>query len=137
MLLEQATYLDDFPINIRIAKITDYPFHYHQDVDFIFVLKGELWLKNVCHNYLLKEGDIFTNSGHEIHGMTATDKENVVAIIQVSNRFFTQYFPTLPRACFMTYIKNDKHLKQDILQKMLLRILLDYMKRSFNYKSTC
>ncbi len=137
MLFEKTTYLDDFPINIRIAKVTEYPIHYHQDVDFIYVLKGEIRLKNVCHHYLLKEGDIFTNSGHEVHGLTATDKENIVAIVQVSNRFFTQYFPTLAKACFMTYIKNDKYPKLDILQKMLLHILLDYSRRSFNYKSTC
>lgn len=137
MLFEKATYLDDFPLNIRIAKVTEYPIHYHQDVDIIYVLKGEIRLKNVCHHYLLKEGDIFTNSGHEIHGLTATDKENVVAMIQVSNRFFTQYFPTLTGACFMTYGKNDKHFKLDTLQKMLLHILLDYSRRSFYYKSTC
>ncbi|WP_324825005.1 AraC family transcriptional regulator [Sinanaerobacter sp. ZZT-01] len=137
MLFEKATYLDDFPINIRIANVTEYPFHYHQDVDFIYVLKGEIRLKNVCHHYLLKEGDIFTNSGHEVHGLTATDKDNVVAIIQVSNRFFTQYFPTLPKACFMTYVNNDKYLKCDTLHKMILHILLDYSRRSFNYKSTC
>lgn len=137
VLFEKTTYLDDFPINIRIVKVTEYPFHYHQDVDFVYVLKGEIRLKNVCHHYLLKEGDVFTNSGHEIHGLTATEEENVVAIIQVSNRFFTQYFPTLPKACFMTYVNNDKYLKRDTLHKMLLRILLDYSRRSFNYKSTC
>ncbi|WP_206460458.1 cupin domain-containing protein [Anaerovorax sp. IOR16] len=107
MLFEKTAYLDDFPINIRIVKVTEYPFHYHQDVDFVYVLKGEIRLKNVCHHYFLKEGDIFTNSGHEVHSLTATDKENVVAIIQVSNRFFTQYFPTLPKACFMTYMFHD------------------------------
>ncbi len=137
MLFEKTTYLDDFPLSIRIVKVTEYPFHYHQDVDFIYVLKGEIRIKNVCHHYLLKEGDIFTNSGHEVHGLTATDKENVVAIIQVSNRFFTQYFPTLPKACFMTYVNNDKYLKRDTLHKMLLHILLDYSRRSFHYKSTC
>ncbi len=137
MLLEKTTYLDDFPLNIRIAKVTEYPIHYHLDVDFIYVLKGEIRLKNVCHHYLLKEGDIFTNSGHEIHGLTATDQECVVAIVQVSNRFFTKYFPALTKACFMTYVNKDKHLKLDVLQKILLHILLDYSKRSFNYKSTC
>jgi len=138
VLLEKTTYLDDFPLNIRIAKVTEYPIHYHLDVDFVYVLKGEIRLKNVCHHYLLKEGDIFTNSGHEIHGLTATtDQENVVAIVQVSNRFFTQYFPTLTKACFMTYVNKDKHLKLDILQKMLLHILLDYSRRSLHYKSTC
>lgn len=137
MLFEKTTYLDDFPINIKIAKVTEYPFHYHQDVEFVCVLKGEIWLKNVCHHYLLKEGDIFTNSGNEIHGLSATDKENVVAMIRVSNRFFTQYFPTLTAACFMTYIKNDKDLKLDTLRKMLLHILLEYSRRSFNYKTNC
>ena len=137
MLFEKTTYLDDFPINIRIAKVTEYPFHYHQDVEFVYVLKGEIRAKDVCSNYLLKEGDIFTNNGHEVHGLTATDKENVVAIIQVSNRFFTQYFPTLNKACFMTYVNNDKHPKLDTLRKMLLHILLDYSRRNFNYKRTC
>ncbi len=137
LLFEKTTYLDDFPINIRIVKVTEYPIHYHLDVDFIYVLKGEIRLKNVCHNYLLKEGDIFTNNGHEVHGLAATDKENVVAIIQVSNRFFTQYFPTLGKACFMTYVSRNKGSKLDVLQKMMLHILLDYSRRSFNYKSTC
>ena len=137
VLFEKTAYLDDFPINITIAKVTEYPFHYHQDVEIIYVLQGEIRLKNVCHNYVLKEGDIFTNSGHEVHGLTATDKTNVVAIIQISNRFFTQYFPTLTKACFMSYVKDDKYMRMDALRKMLLSILLDYARRSFNYKRTC
>ncbi len=137
MLFEKTRYNDDFPINIRILRITEYPVHYHQDVEIIYVLKGEVLLKNMCHHYLLKAGDIFTNSGHEVHGITATNQENVVAIIQLSNRFFTRYFPDLQRACFMTYIKDDKHLTLDALRKMLLHILLDYSRRSFDYKGSC
>ncbi len=91
----------------------------------------------MCHDYYLEEGDIFTNSGHEVHGLTATDQENVVAIIQISNRFFTQYFPSLHKACFMTYVKNDKYLMLDMLRKMLLHILLNHSRRSFDYKATC
>src|SRR5699024_7177046 len=95
MLFEKTTYLDDFPINIRVAEITEYPFHYHQDVEFVYVLKGEVYLKDVSSHYLLKEGDVFTINGHEVHGMKSTDKENAVAIIQISNRYFTRYFPDL------------------------------------------
>lgn len=137
MLFEKTKYPDDFPINIRIVKVTEYPVHYHQDVEIIYVLKGEIRLKNMCHDYYLEEGDIFTNSGHEVHGLTATDQENVVAIIQISNRFFTQYFPSLHKACFMTYVKNDKYLMLDMLRKMLLHILLNHSRRSFDYKATC
>ena len=95
MLYEKTTYLDDFPINIRIARVEEYPIHYHKDIEFVYVLEGEILLKNGSHDYLLHAGEIFTNSGHEVHGLRATDKENAVAIIQVSNSFFTQYFPCL------------------------------------------
>lgn len=137
MLFEKTTYQNDFPINIRIVNVEEYPFHYHQDVEFIYVLKGELLLKNVCHYYHLKEGDVFTNSGNEVHAITSSGKDNIVAIIQVSNRFFTQYFPDLQKACFMSYVKEDKYHRLDPLRKMLLKILLDYTKRNFDYKSTC
>lgn len=137
MLFEKTAYLDDFPINIRIAKVNEYPIHYHQDIEFVYVLRGEIWLKNGYCDYLLKDGDIFTNSGHEVHSLTATDQDNVVAIIQVSNRFFTQYFPTLNKACYRTYVNKDLYLKLDNLRKMLLQILIDYVKKSFNYKSAC
>ena len=137
MLFEKTIYENDFPINMRIMQVVEYPIHYHHDIEFVYVLKGEVRLKDVCSNYLLKEGDLFTINGHEVHGLTATDKDNVVAVIQISNRFFTQYFPSLGKACFMTGGKNDTHNKLDQLRKILLRILLNYSCKSFNYKNDC
>lgn len=135
MLFEKTIYENDFPINMRIMQVVEYPIHYHHDIEFVYVLKGEVRLKDVCSNYLLKEGDLFTINGHEVHGLTATDKDNVVAVIQISNRFCTQYFPSLGKACFMTGGKNDTHNKLDQLRKILLRILLNYSCKSFNYKN--
>lgn len=137
MLFEKTNYPDDFPISIQIVEAEEFPFHYHQDVELVYVLKGEIHLKNGYYNYLLKEGDIFTNSGHEVHGLCATEQKNVVAIIQISNRFFTQYFPLLPKACFRTYANDDKYGRLEHLRGRLLHILLDYTRRNFNYKSTC
>ena len=137
MLFEKTIYPDDFPLNIQIIQVDEIPFHYHQDVELVYVLKGEIRLKNGYYNYLLKEGDIFTNSGHEVHGLRATDSDNVIAVIQISNRFFTQYFPQLPKACFRTYVNDDRYARLEDLRGMLLHILLDYTRRSFNYKSTC
>lgn len=137
MLFEKTTYENDLPICVRIAHITDYPLHYHQDHELIYILKGSVRLKNGSGTYLLKEGDVFTNSGHEVHGLKAADCDNVVAMIQVSNQFFARYFPELGKACFRTYVNNDKYRQLDTLRKMLLDILYDYTRRSFSYKSTC
>ena len=46
MMFEKITYADDFPINITISNIKDYPIHYHQDIEFVYVLKGSVLLKD-------------------------------------------------------------------------------------------
>lgn len=137
MLFEKTTYEDDLPVRIRIMRITDYPLHYHQDHELIYILKGSVQLKNGSGTYLLQEGDVFTNSGHEVHGLKAAACDNAVAVIQISNQFFARYFPELGKACFRTYVNNDKYRRLDTLRKMLLDILYNYTRRSFNYKSTC
>lgn len=137
MLLERLTYADDFPININIARLVEDPLHYHLDIEFLYVLKGEVLLKNGYCQYHLQEGDIFTNSGHEVHGMKALTEDNVVATIQISTHYFSQYFPNLSKACYRTYSRKAEDGRHDFLRGLLLQILLKYVVRSFNYKSTC
>ncbi|MBR5315476.1 MAG: helix-turn-helix transcriptional regulator [Firmicutes bacterium] len=137
MMFEKITYGDDFPINITIANIEEYPIHYHQDIEFVFVLKGQITLKNGYCNYTLCEGDIFTNSGHEVHSLSSNDPDNMVAIIQISTHYFSQYFPSLSRACYRTYTNKPRTKKQDLLQEKLLTILLQYSIKSNRYKSEC
>lgn len=137
MLFEKLTYQEDFPINITIASVEEYPLHYHQDIEFVYVLKGEIKLKNGYCQYLLKEGDIFTNAGHEVHSLMATDKENIVALIQISTHYFSQYFPSLSKACYRTYSNKPTTKRHDNLREKLLQILLAYEVKSFNYKSEC
>ena len=137
MLFEKITYQDDFPINITIASIEEYPLHYHQDIEFVYVLKGEIMLKNGCCHYTLREGDIFTNAGHEVHSLASIGKDNIVALIQISTHYFSQYFPSLSKACYRTYSNKPTTKRHDNLREKLLQILLAYAIKSFNYKSEC
>lgn len=137
MLFEKTTYEDDFPISIRIMHVSEYPAHYHLDHEIVYVLNGSIRLKNGSSSYILEEGDVFTNSGNEVHGIYSDGINNTVAIIQLSNQFFSKYFPLLSKACFRTYVNDDKYQQLDTLRKMLIKILLNYTKRSFNYKRSC
>ncbi|MBQ5955350.1 MAG: AraC family transcriptional regulator, partial [Firmicutes bacterium] len=137
MLFEKISYQDDFPINITIANIKEYPIHYHQDTEFVMVLKGEVELKNGYCTYILNEGDIFTNSGHEVHSLRSTGTDNVVAVIQISTHYFSQYFPNLTKACYRTYSNKGHTKKHDALREKLLEILLQHSVKGFNYRSEC
>ena len=67
MLLEKTSYSNDFPLQIRVMQVKDYPLHYHQDIELVYVLEGEINLRSGYCTYQLHEGDLFCNNGHEVH----------------------------------------------------------------------
>ena len=137
MLLQTINYSVDFPVNIRIAKIKNVPLHYHSDIEFVFILSGKIRLTNSYGRFILSEGDIFTNNGNEIHSLSETKDDNIVAIIQISNVFFEKYFPGLSKSAYRTNAIRATDSKQEDLRKLVLKILLQYMKKGTNYKNEC
>lgn len=137
MLFEKIEYSDSFPINIRIGNMLEDPVHYHQDIEFVFVLSGEVLLRSGYCRYTLKAGDIFTNCGHEIHNLASNGRNNIVALIQPSTYFFSQYFPSLSKSCYRTYTRKGGASKHDRLKELLLEILLHSLSRDFDYRSRC
>ena len=137
MLYQTITYPDDFPMSIRISRIKNIPLHYHNDIELIFVLSGSVNLTNSYGKFLLVEGDVFTNNGNEVHSLASSDSDNVVAIIQISNTFFTKDFPTLGKSAYRTNAIKATDARQEDLRKLVLRILLQYMKKGSNYKNEC
>jgi len=137
MLLDKIIYADDFPMNITIARCKEDPRHYHIDLEFIYVLCGEIQLKNGYCDYTLREGDIFINAGHEVHSLTAASSDNVIASIQINTHYFSQYFPELAQTFYRTYSKGPGDKKLERLQSLLLQILLKFTTKSFGYKREC
>lgn len=138
MLLEKISYPEDFPLRIIIASITEYPVHYHRDIEFIYILKGHVKLKNGYCFYTLRQGDIFVNAGHEVHGMeNIGEEENIAVLIQISTRYFSQYFPDLGKACYRTYSRTAADSRLDRLREMLLHLVLQFQTRGFGYKEQC
>ena len=137
MLLERLYYPNDDPIRISIATLVDDPLHYHPDIEIVYVLNGEIDLKNGYYTYHLKAGDIFTNSGNEVHGMKAATKDNVIAQIHVRTKDLSHYFPDLSKACYRTYSKKANDKRYERLRELVLGLLLKNELKDFNYKSEC
>ena len=137
MLFEKISYEEDLPVEITIANIRQYPLHYHQDTEFVVVIKGEILLKNGYCTYHLKAGDVFTNAGHEVHSLLSTNEDNMVAVIHVSTQYFSRYFPYLTKACFRTYTNRNQTPRHTALREKLLHILLTYLVKGVNYRSEC
>lgn len=130
MLLERNLYENDFAVNINIATIKEIPIHYHEDLEVLFILKGEIRLKSGCHEHLLQEGEIFFNRELITHALYRTKRENVVAVINVSNRFFAKHLPDWEKGRYQIYPVDRYHPHLCELRRILLQLLLLYVQKA-------
>jgi len=134
MIKETSFYDNDFPVNIRIANVEEYPLHFHQDIEFIYVLKGEVNLKCGYFTYLLKEGDVFTINGREVHGLYRTNIDNIVSLVQIDNYFFSHYFKHLSASCYRTFTNDSSDSRFDRLKLLFIDTLSEALKKEPGYK---
>lgn len=137
MFFEKQIYSEDFPINIRVIELDEYPIHYHQDLELIFVMQGKIALRNGACEYELSEGAVFTNTAHEVHKLTGIEEKSVIATIHIETEFFKQYFPSLSRACYRTYSKDSNNPKQKHIREMVSKILSSYINKAPGYIAEC
>ena len=58
MRKEYVEYLKDLPINIELANIMEYPFHWQDSIEILFVLKGTITVGIENDIYTLDEREI-------------------------------------------------------------------------------
>lgn len=133
MLKEQIRYKDGLPVNCIVAEIDDYPIHFHDDLEVVFVLDGSVILKNGYYTYTLKSGDIFILNDREIHSYYRTNESNTVMILQLDLTYFGKYYDTLKNSFFVTDMKDDDE-SLELLKSDLCRIILEFWNPEPDYE---
>ena len=80
MRKEYVEYLKDLPINIQLANIMKYPFHWQNSIEILFVLKGTITVGIENETYILEEREIEIINSNEILKIESNDPENLVFV---------------------------------------------------------
>ena len=46
MLKEKIIYKDQLPVNVVTADIDEYPIHFHDDMEVVYILEGSVIMRN-------------------------------------------------------------------------------------------
>lgn len=134
MLKEKNYYKEDLPVNVITANIEEYPIHFHDDFEVIYVLEGNVKLKNGYYTYTLKQGDIFILNAREIHSFYHTGHPNMVMMLQLNLTYFSKYYENLTNSFFITDMKDSDDETLEGLRCILARIMLDSLEMSNGYE---
>ena len=135
MLKEKIVFKDELPINILVAEIDEYPIHFHDELEVVYVLSGKVTLRNGYYNYVLQQGDIFILNDREIHSFIKIEGEdNIVMMMQLDLGYFSAYYENLQNNFFVTDMEDDDDESLDILRNTLAKIMMEVLQKGYGYE---
>ena len=134
MLKEKLTYKDELPVNVITANIEDYPIHFHDDIEVVYVLDGSVTLRNGYYTYSLRQGDIYILNDREMHSFESTGEDNMVMMLQMDLSYFSRYYNSLKNCFFVTDTEDDSDESLDVLKDILARIMMEVLQKGYGYE---
>lgn len=136
MRKEAITFNNDLPVKISLEKITDYPIHWHNSMEIIFVLKGSINAILESSEYVLKEKSVEIINPDEAHKFYATDEDNLVLIFHFDQSFFEKYYHDMDNTFFYTTLSEPDHQEQErdeTLRELLSILACELIQKNDDY----
>jgi AraC-like DNA-binding protein len=79
---EQVVHSPDLPFRLILVSVGYIGLHWHPQVEILFVLKGEVTVRNSRRHVSLGAGDLMLLNSNELHGLVE-QSENLILVLQV------------------------------------------------------
>lgn len=135
MRREFINYPFDLPIKISYLNVKNYPIHWHNSIEIIYILKGSLDITIDTDSFTLKEREVEIINPDESHQIKSND-DNKVLIFNIDPFFFEKYYKDINNVFFYTN-SNDTETQNGIeyeeLKTFLSQILCEYVQKLEDY----
>ena len=134
MLKEKIVYKNELPVNVITANIEEYPIHFHDDMEVVYVLEGNIMMRNGYYTYSLRQGDIYILNDREMHSFESTGEDNMVMMLQMDLTYFSRYYDNLKNNFFVTDTEDDSDESLEVLRNILARIMMEILQKGYGYE---
>lgn len=137
MRREYTEYLKDLPINIYLANIMEYPFHWQDSIEILYVLRGTIDLGVESETYTLEEREIEIVNANEVYRMESKDPDNLVLILNIDPNFFERYYDDAKETFFYTNSSEDHAQEEEkyyILRRFISILLYETISKIDDYE---
>ncbi len=135
---EKIYYAEDIPISITVGNYIEHPIHFHDDLEIVYLLKGNINMRNGHYSYRLKEGDIYFFNEREMHSFEAVEGEpNMVLILHIDLKYYSKYYEgKLENNFFVSGVDSDdgddEHL--EMLKAIISKIMVEMIQKGYGYE---
>lgn len=135
MRKEFITYPLDLPLNISYASVKNYPLHWHNTIEIIYVLKGRINISIDTDSFELYENEVEIINSDETHTIYSNE-DNRILMFHIDPIFFEKYYKDVKNINFYTNTSDEGAQdgeEYDTLRLFLARLLCEIVQRQENY----
>lgn len=133
---EHIDYSLGIPLYIDFMTITEYPLHWENAIEIVYVLKGKIQIAINEEKFELEENEIEIINVDEVHKISSKDSNNRVLVFHIDQYFFEKYYNDIENMFFYTNT-SDKGVQEseeyDQLRTFLSIILCEFVQKNDNY----
>ncbi|MDD3654385.1 MAG: AraC family transcriptional regulator [Desulfotomaculaceae bacterium] len=123
---EMINFTNEIPVKAYVRAGCQYPYHWHNTLEVLQVLKGSVYIGIGDENLLLCENDIAVINIDEFHRIAKTQEDNKILFIQIDGRFCRSVLPDneyLFFYCCSTYHEAQVPEKYRTVKEYIIRLL--------------
>ncbi|WP_195262635.1 MULTISPECIES: helix-turn-helix domain-containing protein [unclassified Clostridium] len=135
MRREYVSYQEDAPIKITYANIQEYPIHWHNSIEILYVLRGSVNINIDTDSFELLEKELEIINVDEAHRIYSNE-DNKVLIFHIDPYFFEKYYKDINNIFFYTNSTDDgaqEGEEYDLLRNFLAKLLCEAIQKLDDY----
>ncbi len=132
---EYISYPPDSPIKISYANIKEYPIHWHNSIEILYVLRGSINVNVDTDSFEVLEREMEIINVDEAHRIYSNE-DNRVLIFHIDPYFFEKYYKDINNIFFYTNSTDDGAQdgeEYDILRDFLAKLLCESVQKLDDY----
>lgn len=133
---EYIDYSLGIPVYIDFITITEYPLHWQNAIEILYVLKGKIEVAINEEKFELEENEIEIINVDEVHKIYSKDPDNRVLVFHIDQYFFEKYYNDIENMFFYTNTSDEgiqESEEYDQLRTFLSIILCEFVQKNDNY----
>ncbi|MEH7547472.1 MULTISPECIES: AraC family transcriptional regulator [Bacillaceae] len=131
---ESVVINEEVPMLMLMTSVRYVAMHWHDRIEFLFVLSGKIQVLVGSEEYSLKENDLLLINSNEVHGVEASE-DNRVLLLQIPLSFIKKWYQNIEVESFhcQSFIENENGMF-NYIRLLMVRLMLTLRKKELGYE---
>jgi AraC-like DNA-binding protein len=131
---ESAVIKEEVPVFALMTSVKYVAMHWHDRIELLLVLKGQIHVYVGREEYVLEENDLLLINSNEVHGVES-NQENKLLLIQIPITFIKRFYSNIENESFLCQsFQSIDQQSYNKIRPLLAELLLAVKRKEENYE---